>query len=754
MADIRVVIQKPVSGGGGGAVDSVNGQTGVVVLDASNIAETTDKNYVTDAEKTVIGNTSGTNTGDQDLSSKADKSTLTQSGGNVTGSIDTDANTFSLTSESGGTVNNTFVSSTAEGSPFGYPYATMYDDDMQGVATSLTSFNGGVISYTQGNSYTEVTSTSFGKGCLVGFTNESSTDYILKLNIETSVIGAEIRILSQWSNEITKVYGSGEYFIPYTSDASAGAFGNIVTITTNNVDNTDFKVFAVAIALPLTSYNVAKIEDIKTETLDVLNKDNFLVYYNNFDVNNSLDYLYVPSGGVSLGLSTGDKLVSVSMDDNKILIFGFNAPNSIYNTKDYLKVSFTVSNLAGNFNVYPRYTSTQFTTIDSDGDYDLFFKADNGLLLDEWNKLVFRNESGNAISFDLHSIVIHTMDEYLDVNKTKLWVESGFGAGNSYQAPAEFLERKGVCIGYNSVSNVEGITLVGSQSNGLYSGFFGAANNNEGVAIGDLSRSLGWRANAFGAKAFAGGQSSTAIGCGSVAYSTHETAVGRGSTGNWDSNNKVHAGTVLSEQHLTLNNGHSHYFNTPPSRISISGTLSPKIPQDLEVGIIGQSAFDGRFPLYDIAVSYALNDKVREGDIIYNCIQASTGNLPSTSPTSFETLELGDGTIWEVPSSEGYQGDTPSENAVDGGHVYLQAGYGTGGQDGGEVRLYSTPATGTEGDNEQSTRVLEVKVVSDRSIVEGSRFFLLDTSDNTLKRVQFGDDDSAGAGFKTLKIEN
>lgn len=47
------------------AVTSVNGQTGVVVLDTSDIAEAANLNYVTDAQITVIGNTSGTNTGDQ-----------------------------------------------------------------------------------------------------------------------------------------------------------------------------------------------------------------------------------------------------------------------------------------------------------------------------------------------------------------------------------------------------------------------------------------------------------------------------------------------------------------------------------------------------------------------------------------------------------------------------------------------------------------------------------------------------------------
>ena len=37
-------------------------------LNTSEVTESTDKKYVTDAEKVVIGNTSGTNTGDQDLS--------------------------------------------------------------------------------------------------------------------------------------------------------------------------------------------------------------------------------------------------------------------------------------------------------------------------------------------------------------------------------------------------------------------------------------------------------------------------------------------------------------------------------------------------------------------------------------------------------------------------------------------------------------------------------------------------------------
>ena len=57
----------PSAGPGGGAVSSVNSQTGDVVLDADDISDaaTTNK-FVTAAEKTKLSNTSGVNTGDQD----------------------------------------------------------------------------------------------------------------------------------------------------------------------------------------------------------------------------------------------------------------------------------------------------------------------------------------------------------------------------------------------------------------------------------------------------------------------------------------------------------------------------------------------------------------------------------------------------------------------------------------------------------------------------------------------------------------
>ena len=54
--------------GGGGSVTSVNAQTGAVVLDTDDINDTATNRYTSDSDITRLASTSGTNTGDQDLS--------------------------------------------------------------------------------------------------------------------------------------------------------------------------------------------------------------------------------------------------------------------------------------------------------------------------------------------------------------------------------------------------------------------------------------------------------------------------------------------------------------------------------------------------------------------------------------------------------------------------------------------------------------------------------------------------------------
>ena len=56
-------------------VSSVAGRVGAVTLTTADVAASANKNYVTDAQQTVIGNTSGANTGDQDVSGLVPKTT-------------------------------------------------------------------------------------------------------------------------------------------------------------------------------------------------------------------------------------------------------------------------------------------------------------------------------------------------------------------------------------------------------------------------------------------------------------------------------------------------------------------------------------------------------------------------------------------------------------------------------------------------------------------------------------------------------
>lgn len=81
-----MVFKSSLNNGSSGGVTSVNGQTGVVVLDTGDIAEASDFNYVSDAQLVVIGNTSGTNTGDVSVTDSAEID-FTLTGQNITASL-------------------------------------------------------------------------------------------------------------------------------------------------------------------------------------------------------------------------------------------------------------------------------------------------------------------------------------------------------------------------------------------------------------------------------------------------------------------------------------------------------------------------------------------------------------------------------------------------------------------------------------------------------------------------------------------
>ena len=93
----------------------------------------------------------------------------------------------------------------------------------------------------------------------------------------------------------------------------------------------------------------------------------------------------------------------------------------------------------------------------------------------------------------------------------------------------------------------------------------------------------------------------------------------------------------------------------------------------------------------------------------------------------------------------------PTVTDTKGAILELSGGISTGTAQGGLLTFASSPASGV------SSNVLNSNVVAaqiDASAGVDTRFMLLDVTDGTLKRVQFGADDSAGTGFKVLKVEN
>jgi hypothetical protein len=159
----------------GGAVDSVNTQTGAVVLDTDDIAEGTNK-YVTSAEKTILSNTSGVNTGDQDISGIATNASDITSKVSKAG----DTMTGKLTISSGGTYINGNVD--LRGATGGYlnvydiVYGNGYYSEGPIYPTGNRVYNLGTSAKYWNNSYTNrlyLNSTAYLDGSVAGIVNIS-----------------------------------------------------------------------------------------------------------------------------------------------------------------------------------------------------------------------------------------------------------------------------------------------------------------------------------------------------------------------------------------------------------------------------------------------------------------------------------------------------------------------------------------------------------------------------------------------------
>ena len=112
-------------------VVSVNTQVGAVVLDSDDISDSGTNKFVTSADITTLSNTSGTNTGDQDLSNLVDLTTNQSISGNKTFTGDTVAGSLASFRPVGAT-------RTASANLELIPANTFYDVNANGSAIVIT----------------------------------------------------------------------------------------------------------------------------------------------------------------------------------------------------------------------------------------------------------------------------------------------------------------------------------------------------------------------------------------------------------------------------------------------------------------------------------------------------------------------------------------------------------------------------------------------------------------------------------------
>lgn len=271
-----------------------------------------------------------------------------------------------------------------------------------------------------------------------------------------------------------------------------------------------------------------------------------------------------------------------------------------------------------------------------------------------------------------------------------------------------------VTIGPNAqVTNISGNPFNAAAVDGGIAIGLNALTRNEGIAIGDSAQATydptyGTAAGddmlAIGHKSKSYGWRNSAIGNRTHAAGQSSTAIGTGAVALTSHGIALGRGSFLgiynSEMGNTLNTDAAQLYLSNgwahrfDTPLSGIGIGEDPTPSDVEVKIFGQDAYDSRA--------------------------------------------------------------VPSDFNVAAGHLGLYAGRGTGTGEGGELRFYTAPQNAVS-QNAKNNSIMSGKFDSDANISDGTDLWLLDRSDDTMKRVKIKDTSSAGSnkivGFARLYIE-
>ena len=608
----------------------------------------------------------------------------------------------------------TVIASTAESKDF--PFVLKSQNDFTTDILGFSVFNGGSISHDSGNNRLSVSGNN-GQGVIFDYTNQSSTKMILQVSIVTG--GNTVNVYSQWSTQVGTISADGTYTFEFTTDASAGGFGNKVVLTcTGSGQN----FYVTDIRLYEDNNNSIYLKDSEIRDLINLSSGSYFTY--DFSQEN-LDTQYITTFSSSYTVAN-DVLTFSPTSNGQVLVFKYTESGADVNTLDYVFVELEVDH-TDDFYVDFLWTNqgTRYV-VDSSGKHFFVLNRIGTQANTELQGLCFSSVDSGGGTIDIKNITVKPLTNGLDALTNVI-------IGQDAQSTTPLDTDKGVVIGANANTNIQGPVLIGKNAKGLHTtyysggeGIFGANSNNELVGIGEDVVCFGWRTTAVGAKAIAGGQSSTAMGAGAVALQSHSVAIGRGAYSPDFAHVGFSAPTIISNRDIYFENGYGHKFNRPYSEL----TIGDCVPNTITVNIYGQDAFDARYEAWSSSTNYTTNggddrqsDVIQHNNVAYKAIADSLDVEPG--------VDSGWEGSWVQLQTLGSEG-TPSEFNVDGGHIRLWAGRPTGSGTGGSAGFKVADGTNL-GNNVKQNGVDALWVEADSGLA--NTFMCYRKTDGTLKRI-------------------